>query len=217
MKYLYSAWAVALTIALLTYTKISDPVPVQSLRSQTFDTLQQLDDVKHSSEVVIINIGERSLDAWGQWPWPRQNIAQLIAELRNSGAGIIGLNIMFPETDRFGGDQVLQSWMNQNGIVLSQTPSARGIKNTGPHIGTATIGSTPASIHLLTWPNLITNIPELEDASAGIGVIASAPQPDNQTRTYPLAVTVADNYLSQFCHRDAQSIHWQAQLCDQDN
>ena len=198
MKYLYSAWAVALTIGLLTYTKISDPVPVQSLRSQTFDTLQQLDDVKHSSEVVIVNIGERSLEAWGQWPWPRQNIAQLIAELRNSGAGIIGLNIMFPETDRFGGDQVLQSWMNQNGIVLSQTPSARGIKSTGPHIGTATIGSTPASIHLLTWPNLITNISELEDASAGIGVIASAPQPDNQTRTYPLAVTVADNIYPSF-------------------
>ena len=198
MKYLYSAWAVALTIALLTYTKIADPIPIQSLRSQTFDRLQQLDEVKHSTEVVIVNIGERSLDTWGQWPWPRQNIAQLIAELRNSGAGIISLNIMFPETDRFGGDEVLASWMNQNGIVLSQTPSARGIKNTGPHIGTATIGSTPASTHLLTWPNLITNISELEDASAGIGVIASAPQPDNQTRTYPLAITVADNIYPSF-------------------
>ena len=198
MKYLYSAWAVALTIGLLTYTQISDPIWAQSLRSQTFDTLQQLDEVKHSSEVVIVNIGERSLDTWGQWPWPRQNIAQLIAELRNSGAGIISLNIMFPETDRFGGDEVLASWMNQNGIVLSQTPSARGIKNTGPHIGTATIGSTPASTHLLTWPNLITNISELEDASAGIGVIASAPQPDNQTRTYPLAITVADNIYPSF-------------------
>ena len=198
MKYLYSAWAVALTIALLTYTKIADPIPIQSLRSQTFDRLQQLDEVKHSTEVVIVNIGERSLDTWGQWPWPRQNIAQLIAELRNSGAGIISLNIMFPETDRFGGDEVLASWMNQNGIVLSQTPSARGIKSTGPHIGTATIGSTPASTHLLTWPNLITNISELEDASAGIGVIASAPQPDNQTRTYPLAITVADNIYPSF-------------------
>ena len=198
MKYLYSAWAVALTIALLTYTQISDPIWAQSLRSQTFDRLQQLDEVKHSTEVVIVNIGERSLDTWGQWPWPRQNIAQLIAELRNSGAGIISLNIMFPETDRFGGDEVLASCMNQNGIVLSQTPSAQGIKSTGPHIGTATIGSTPASTHLLTWPNLITNIPELEDASAGIGVIASAPQPDNQTRTYPLAIAVADNIYPSF-------------------
>ena len=198
MKYLYSAWAVALTIGLLTYTKISDPIWTQSLRSQTFDTLQQMDEVKHSSEVVIVNIGERSLDAWGQWPWPRQNIAQLIAELRNSGAGIIGLNIMFPETDRFGGDQILASWITDNGIVLSQTPSARGIKTTGPHIGTATIGSAKPTQYLLQWRNLITNISELEDAAAGIGVIASAPQPDNQTRTYPLAVTVADNIYPSF-------------------
>ena len=188
----------ALTITLLTYTKISDPVPVQSLRSQTFDTLQQMDEVKHSSEVVIINIGERSLDAWGQWPWPRQNIAQLIADLRQSGAGIIGLNIMFPETDRFGGDEVLASWMNQNGIILSQTPSSKGTRSSGPHIGTATIGSSKPTQYLLQWSNLITNIPELEDASAGIGVIASAPQPDNQTRTYPLAVTVADNIYPSF-------------------
>ena len=198
MKYLYSAWAVALTIILLTYTKISDPVWAQSLRSQTFDRLQLTDDIKHSSEVVIVNIGERSLEAWGQWPWPRQNIAQLIADLRQSGAGIVALNVMFPEQDRFGGDEVLASWMNQNGIILSQTPSSKGTRSTGPHIGTATIGSTPASTLLLTWPNLITNITELEDASAGIGVIASAPQPDNQTRTYPLAITVADAIYPSF-------------------
>ena len=198
MKLIYSAWAVALTIALLTYTKISDPVPIQSLRSQTFDTLQQLDEVKHSSEVVIVNIGERSLEAWGQWPWPRQNIAQLIADLRQSGAGIIALNVMFPETDRFGGDEVLRSWMNQNGIILSQTPSFKGIRSSGPHIGTATIGSSKPTQFLLQWSNLITNIHELEDVAAGIGVIASAPQPDNQTRTYPLAVTVGDAIYPSF-------------------
>ena len=198
MKLIYSAWAVALTIALLTYTKISDPVPVQSLRSQTFDTLQQMDEVKHSSEVVIVNIGERSLEAWGQWPWPRQNIAQLIADLRQSGAGIIALNVMFPETDRFGGDEVLASWMNQNGIILSQTPSSKGTRSSGPHIGTATIGSSKPTQYLLQWSNLITNIHELEDVAAGIGVIASAPQPDNQTRTYPLAVTVGDAIYPSF-------------------
>jgi len=198
MKFLYSIWAVFFTICLLTYTKISDPVFIQSLRSQTFDRLQLTDDVKHSSEVVIVNIGELSLKVWGQWPWPRQNIAQLIADLRQSGAGIIGLNTMFPEPDRFGGDQVLQSWIYQNGVVLSQTPSSKGYRTQGPHIGTATIGSSKPTQYLLQWRNLVTNIPELEEASAGIGVLASAPQPDNQTRTYPLAITVADNIYPSF-------------------
>lgn len=190
MKWLYSGWAVAVSILLLVGLRVVDPTPVQSLRSQTFDALQQLDEVKKSNEVVVINIGEKSLQQWGQWPWPRQNFAQMISDLRNYNAGIIGLNFMFPEQDRFGGDEVLASWMNQNGIVLSQTPSSRGIKSTGPHIGTATIGPAPATNYLLTWPNLVTNIKQLESTADGIGVIASAPQPDNQTRTYPLAVGV---------------------------
>ena len=198
LKYLYSGWAVAVSILLLVGLRIADPTPVQSLRSQTFDALQNLDTVTQSNEVVIINIGERSLQTWGQWPWPRQNIAQLISDLRNANAGIIGLNFMFPESDRFGGDEVLASWMNQNGIILSQTPSSKGIKSTGPHIGTATIGPVPATEYLLIWPNLVTNIPELEAAADGIGVIASAPQPDNQTRTYPLAIGVSGKIYPSF-------------------
>ena len=198
MKWLYSGWAVAITILLLTALRVVDPTPLQSLRSQTFDYYQQLDEIKQSEEVVVINIGEKSLQQWGQWPWPRQNFAQLISDLRNKNAGIIGFNVMFPEADRFGGDPVLASWIKDNGIVLSQTPSARGIRTSGPHIGTATIGPTKAQEFLLTWPNLVTNIPEIESSADGIGVIASAPQPDNQTRTYPLAISVGDKIYPSF-------------------
>ncbi len=198
MKWLYSGWAVAITIVLLAALKVADPIPLQSLRSQTFDYLQQLDEVKQSNEVVIVNIGEKSLQQWGQWPWPRQNFAQLIHDLRQKNAGMIGLNVMFPEADRFGGDETLASWIKGNGIVLSQTPSTRGIKTSGPHIGTATIGPVPATNYLLTWPNLVTNITELESFAEGIGVIASAPQPDNQTRTYPLAIGVEGKIYPSF-------------------
>ena len=198
MKWLYSGWAVAVSILLLLGLRSVDPTPLQSLRSQTFDYYQQLDEVKQSNEVVIINIGENSLQQWGQWPWPRQNLAQLISDLRNKNAGMIGFNFMFPEPDRFQGDEVLASWMNQNGIVLSQTPSARGVRSSGPHIGTATIGPSNPTNFLLKWPNLVTNIPQLEQTADGIGVIASAPQPDNQTRTYPLAITVGDKIYPSF-------------------
>ena len=198
MKWLYSGWAVAISIVLLTALKVADPTPIQSLRSQTFDALQQLDEVKQSNEVVVINIGEKSLQQWGQWPWPRQNFAQLISDLRNNNAGMIGLTVMFPEVDRFGGDPVLSSWMKDNGIVLSQTPSTRGVKSTGPHIGTGTIGPVSATNYLLTWPNLVTNIETLESVAAGIGVVASAPQPDNQTRTYPLAIGVEGKIYPSF-------------------
>ena len=198
MKWLYSGWAVAISILLLTTLRVADPTPVQSLRSQTFDYYQQLDEVKQSNEVVVINIGEKSLQQWGQWPWPRQNFAQLISDLRTQNGGIIGLNIMFPEPDRFGGDPILSSWINENGVVLSQTPSARGVRSSGPHIGTATIGPSKATDFLLSWPNLVTNVSELEQSADGIGVIASAPQPDNQTRTYPLAIGVEGKIYPSF-------------------
>ena len=186
------------TICLLTTLKIYDPTPLQSLRLQTFDALQSLDEVKESNEVAIINIGEKSLQQWGQWPWPRQNFAQLIHDIRQNNAGMIGMTVMFPEADRFGGDEVLASWLKGNGIVLSQTPSTRGVRSTGPHIGTGTIGPSNPTQSLLEWPNLVTNIPILEEQAEGIGVLASAPQPDLVTRTYPLAITVNDKIYPSF-------------------
>ena len=198
MKWLYSGYAVIVSIALLVGLKVVDPTPLQNLTNQTFDAYQQLDEIKQSEEVVVINIGEKSLQQWGQWPWPRQNFAQLIHDIRQKNQGIVGFTVMFPEADRFGGDPTLASWMKGNGIVLSQTPSTRGIKTTGPHIGTGVIGPTKAQDFLLTWPNLVTNIPELEAEAFGIGVNASAPQPDFVTRTYPLAIGVEGKIYPSF-------------------
>ena len=198
MKWLYSGYAVIVSIALLVGLKVVDPTPLQNLRNQTFDAYQQLDEIKQSNEVVIVNIGEKSLQQWGQWPWPRQNFAQMIHDLRQKNQGIIGLTVMFPEADRFGGDSTLASWIKGNGIVLSQTPSTKGVKTSGPHIGTGVIGPSKAQDFLLTWPNLVTNIPELEAEAFGIGVNASAPQPDFVTRTYPLAIGVEGKIYPSF-------------------
>ena len=198
MKWLYGGYAVIVSILLLTALKVADPTPLQNIRNQTFDAYQQLDEIKQSNEVVIINIGEKSLQALGQYPFPRTTYAQLIYDIRQKNQGIVGFTIMFPEADRFAGDEVFASWIKGNGIVLSQTPSTKGIKTTGPHIGTGVIGPTKAQDYLLTWPNLVTNIPELEAEALGIGVNASAPQPDFVTRTYPLAIGVEGKIYPSF-------------------
>ena len=198
MKWVYSGYAVIVSILLLTALQVVDPTPIQNLRNQTFDAYQKLDEIKQSNEVVIINIGEKSLETLGQYPFPRTTYAQLIYDIRQKNQGIVGFTLMFPEADRFGGDEVFASWIKGNGIVLSQTPSTRGIKTTGPHIGTGVIGPTTAQDFLLTWPNLVTNIPELEAEALGIGVNASAPQPDFVTRTYPLAIGVEGKIYPSF-------------------
>jgi adenylate cyclase len=211
MKWLYSGYAVVLSIALLLALRVFDPTPLQSLRGQVFDSYQQLDEVVQSDDVVLINIGEKSLAKYGQYPFPRQYYAQMVVDVAMKNGGVMGWTIMFPEADRFQGDESFAGMMNQNVMnvpgarknpvnynVLSQTPSVKGTKSTGPHIGTGTIGPVPAKDYLLTWPNLVTNIDTLESASNGKGVNASAPQPDNQTRTYPLAITVGDKIYPSF-------------------
>ena len=211
MKWLYSGYAVAISIVLLTILKIADPTPVENLRNQTFDGYQQFDEVKQSNDIVLLNFGENTLAKYGQYPFPRQYYAQLVVDVATKNSGVLGWTVMFPEADRFSGDESFADMLSQNVVnvpgarrnpinynVLSQTPSARGTKTSGPHIGTGTIGPVPATDYLLTWRNLVTNVSTLESAVNGKGVNASAPQPDFVTRTYPLAIGVEGKIYPSF-------------------
>jgi len=51
-------------------------------------------------KIVIVDIDEKSLAAFGQWPWRRDIIADLLRRLRKDGVLEIGLDMVFPEPDR---------------------------------------------------------------------------------------------------------------------
>ena len=136
MKWLYSGYAVALSIVLLLVLRVVDPTPVQSLRGQVFDSYQQLDEIIPSNDIVLLNFGENTLATFGQYPFPRQYYAQLVVDIASKNSGVLGWTIMFPESDRFGGDEVFGQYLEQNKVnvqgarrnpinfnVLSQTPS----------------------------------------------------------------------------------------------
>lgn len=53
-----------------------------------------------SKDIVIVDLDEKSLRTVGQWPWPRDIVAKMIAKLGSSGAKVIGLDIVFAEEDR---------------------------------------------------------------------------------------------------------------------
>lgn len=50
--------------------------------------------------IVIVAIDKESLDKIGQWPWPYTVHAQLLKKLSSEQARVIGLDIVFPESDR---------------------------------------------------------------------------------------------------------------------
>jgi adenylate cyclase len=54
-----------------------------------------------SGRVVIVDVDERSLSTIGQWPWRRDLVGRLIANLRDLGAATVALDIVFAERDRW--------------------------------------------------------------------------------------------------------------------
>ena len=50
--------------------------------------------------VVIVDIDEQSLEAEGQWPWPRAKVAELVERLFASGAVVVGMDTVFAEPER---------------------------------------------------------------------------------------------------------------------
>ena len=49
---------------------------------------------------VIIDLDEKSLGEFGQWPWPRYRVALLLDKLNSLGASAIAVDILFAEEDR---------------------------------------------------------------------------------------------------------------------
>ena len=192
MKYITSIWACLAVFALLVGVRIIDPEPVERIRLISFDSKITSIPEKESDQIVLINIGEKSLEKYGQWPWPRQYFAQMISDLRNANAGMIAFTVMYPEPDRFGGDEVFASWIKDNGIILSQTPSARGRSDVAPYVGVATLGEGDPYNFVYEYEGLVTNIPEL--VPEGMGMINATPEVDNLVRRMPL-ITQVNNQL----------------------
>jgi len=78
------------------------PTTLQRLDNATYDTLMRSVRTRPpSGRIAIVDIDERSLSKIGQWPWRRDVVARLIARLRDAGASVIALDIIFAESDRY--------------------------------------------------------------------------------------------------------------------
>lgn len=72
--------------------------------------------------IVIVDIDERSLAQEGQWPWPRQRLAQLLDILKTEyQVGAIGLDILFPETAmQPAADRTFSNSLQRNQAITAQ-------------------------------------------------------------------------------------------------
>src|SRR5262245_7842343 len=81
--------------------RVADPRPIAELRARTYDVLQLIKPrQKTARPAVVIDLDEKSLAKYGQWPWPRTLIADLLNELSKLGAAAVGFDVLFAEPDR---------------------------------------------------------------------------------------------------------------------
>lgn len=80
----------------------AEPPFVLGLRHALFDGYQKLyPRERRSAPAVIVAIDEEALRRFGQWPWPRTRVAQLISGIAAAKPAAIGVDLLFPEPDRF--------------------------------------------------------------------------------------------------------------------
>ena len=186
-KILLSPWTALLILALILSIRIADPVFVESVRLRYFDTLITAKEPT-ANNIVTVNIDEAALDKYGQWPLPRAEYAKIIKDLYDRGAGLVVLNVIMAEPDRTGGDAVLANALKQYPVVLGSVPSER-TKNKPRNPGSAVMGPEWQD-QIVQYPGLIANVPSLENAAAGIGIVNTLPEVDGVNRRLPLVVSV---------------------------
>ncbi len=210
-------------LAVLLVIRVWDPFPVKALRLQVFDYFQKIEPrITPDNQVVVVDLDERSLAHFGQWPWPRTMIAELIERLFDSGVKTVGFDIIFAEPDRMSpswiakalhgldqqsrerllnlpdNDVALANVVKQAQVVVSQ--SALAHKNQVNHDlpprapPLIEVGMDPRP-HLFSYPGLLRNIPILETAAVGHGIITLNPEPDGVVRRVPALLRVEENIL----------------------
>ena len=198
-KILLSPWLAAATLLLLLSVKLMNPFLVDSMKLKYYDYLM-LDKPVQSEQIVIVNLGEKAIEKYGQWPFPREVHAKIISDIYGGGAGIVGSTILMPEPDRLGTDSALANALNKYPVVLSQTVSD-SCSRSGATIrktGVAVIGDGEATEFLPQYPCVLSNIPSLQEAAAGVGITSTLPETDGVVRRVPLLAQSSGEYYPAF-------------------
>ncbi len=91
------------------FIRVLDPYPVRMSRLVYFDILQRLSPRAFNPDlpVRVVDIDEAALETWGQWPWPRTLLAQMVEHLGEYGAAAIAFDMLFAEPDRYSPARLL--------------------------------------------------------------------------------------------------------------
>ncbi|CAI8163542.1 MAG: Adenylate cyclase 2 [Pseudidiomarina mangrovi] len=135
------------------------------------------------ADIVIVDIDEASLAEFGQWPWPRDQVAALIERLfQQQQIALLGLDIVFAEQEQ---NLLAQQWQQlllqypqladqpaptsgdqRLAAVMQQYPIVSGFyfdRSVTPNLTVANTGQLPAPLPLVTATSNSASGPQLTD------------------------------------------------------
>lgn len=215
--------AAMLLLFLLIGARVADPWWIEVPRLLLFDRLQVMHP-RDSTEmrVTVVDIDEASLAEVGQWPWSRKLVADMVTNLMEAGAQIVGFDAVFAEPDRLSPETFAISTpdlppdiakrlaeMPTNDAYFAQVlkdsqavlglpgslESALGAATPKPRQPSVVVRNTVNSSddprrYLIGFPNIVGNLPILENAAAGRGLFSINPERDSIVRRIPAIARV---------------------------
>ncbi len=162
--------------------------------------------------IVIVDIDEKSIKELGQWPWERDKVAQILQNLTNSGAGIIGLDIVFAEADKTSPSKFAKKWnVKMDNLpdydkifasTVASTPTILGYifdfdkstdTNDAPQIPAIFVEKHKSSKEFLPQAKgVLLNLKEIQDAGYSSGYMNNIPDETGIIRSVPLMIKYDD-------------------------
>ncbi|MFA6600345.1 MAG: adenylate/guanylate cyclase domain-containing protein [Candidatus Omnitrophota bacterium] len=202
-----------LLLAGLAAGRIAYPELLENLQFRCFDLFQKMQPrAWHEAPVVIVDIDDKTLEKMGQWPWPRTQVAKLIARLAEDGAAVIATDIVFSEPDRTSPENILKLWPDSAALetlrraasgwpthdealagAFRETTVVTGFSLTNresekqPALKAAFAysGDDPL-VYLPAFRGAVTNLPAIEAAASGNGSFNILSDDDGILRRIPL-------------------------------
>jgi len=152
---------------------------------------------RRSAPAVIVAVDEASLRRFGQWPWPRTLVAELIDSVWAAHPAAIGVDILFSEPDRLSPEWLARSVSGSDPALaqrLAKLPRndavlAASIKAASAVLGIAGLEAGSVSLPGRLTPSLqrgadegrslrqyastLRSLPEIDDAARGHGLLSA--------------------------------------------
>ena len=92
---------------------------------------------KTAHSVIVIDIDDPSLQAVGQWPWPRHKIASLVKEIEARNPSAIAVDILFSEPDRASLSSIKAAYKQDFGLDIKISGLPPELLNSDEYLGAA--------------------------------------------------------------------------------